>query len=262
MEDIFYEYNRDRDLNMHISMGNSNNSKLHFHRSLEILYLISGYMKCTVGDEEFIVGPDEIVFVHNYYVHAFFPFEEYKKVFLIVPSDYGNDLYKTLKKSTLPSRLDDVEFNRALLPLFKKLYSERESMSPLVKKGYLNVIVGALFEHYPAKEIKRLGNIDFIADVLQYIDEHYNEPITLDSLAAHFGYNKYYFSRLFSKYVRENIPNYINLVRLQNFMRAAAKCENIYIAKLASECGFESLTTFYRAFNKTYGVSPKVYFSK
>ena len=262
MEDIYYEYLRDKDANMHIALGKSSKSKPHFHKSLEVLYLVSGLMNCKVGDEEFIAGPDEIVFVHNYYVHSFYPFEEYEKIFFIVPSDYGNDLNKTLQKTTLPSRLSDAEFNRTLLPLIKKMYKERDTMSHLVRKGYLNVIVGALFEHYPSKAVKNSSSVEFVVDILCYIDEHYSEPITLDILANHFGYNKYYFSRVFNRYVKENISNYINIVRLQHFMRLASEIETVYIAKLATECGFESLTTFYRYFNKVYGTTPKNYFAK
>ena len=105
-------------------------------------------------------------------------------------------------------------------------------------------------------------NLEIMVDILQYINMHYKEPLTLEGVASAFGYNKYYFSRIFNRYIGESLSNYINVVRVQNFMRAANEEKNPQISRLAEECGFESMPTFYRAFEKLYGESPKKYFGK
>ena len=215
-------------------------------------------MLSEVGENTFTADTDNIVFVHNYYRHAFTPCTSYKKIFLVIPYNYGNDFDAVFQHCSLPGLLDDKEFNRKnLRPIFKKMYEERETMPPLVKKGYLNVILGNMFGHYPTVPVEKNGNIDFLVSVLNYIDVNYANPITLDSLAATFGYNKYYFSRLFNKYIGENITNYINIVRLQHFMNKSKDEEPPSISELAFSCGFDSLTTFYRYFNKIYADNPK-----
>ena len=201
-------------------------------------------------------------FVHNYYVHSFYPKSDYKKYVMIVSADYATDIDKILSASSLPSHLKDAEFNREkILPLLKKLSLE-DNMPQLVKKGYLNVVMGLLFDYYPTVPIKTSSNIESIVAVLEYIDTHFAKALSLESIAAEFGYNKYYFSRFFNRYIGENLTNYINIVRINNFMNLSKKYKSPQISKLAAECGFESMPTFYRSFKKLYGETPKSYFSK
>lgn len=261
MDSVFYEQNRDKEVNLHVFEGCNSNTPMHFHRNLEILYVTDGKMISTVGDEKLVAAEDEIVFVHNYYVHSFYPELDYKKYVMIVNANYATDIDKILSKSSLPSHLADTTFNREKIrPLLYKLCNEE--MPPLVKKGYLNVVMGLLFEHYPSVPIKTSSNIESVVAVLEYIDAHYSEPLSLESIAAEFGYNKYYFSRFFNRYIGENLTNYINIVRINNFMHLSKKYKSPQISKLAMECGFESMPTFYRSFKKLYGETPKSYFSK
>ena len=223
MENVFYEYKHDKSQVMQFFRGVNTNAKKHFHKTVEILYVLEGEVFTTVGDEEFVAKKDEIIFVHNYSIHSFMPKTDYKKYVLIVTPNYETDIDKLLKTSTIPPHLCDTEFNRReLLPIFERLYNENQSMSALIKKGYIDVIVGMLFGNYPSLPVKMQDNIEFMVDILHFIDEHYSEPLTLDSIASTFGYNKYYFSRLFNRYIGESLSNYINVVRIRNFMQ---KCK-------------------------------------
>lgn len=263
MESIIYEYSRDKSAEMSIFMSKSGKVQRHFHRSIEILYILSGGIECKIGDESFFAEENDIIFVHNYFPHAFLPNDEYDKYVIIFPENYGNDIGKLLKESTLPSHLSDKEFNKeCILPIFNQMFLEKDEMPHLVKKGYLNVIFGRLFDKYPQKQIKTASSTEFMVDVLSYIDEHYSDNLTLDSIASEFGYNKYYFSRIFNKYVGEGLTNYVNVVRVRNFMKKFKENSSPQISKLAFECGFDAMPTFYRAFSKVYGKSPKAYFKK
>ena len=71
-------------------------------------------------------------------------------------------------------------------------------------------------EHYQTLPASATPKISTIMEALNYIDEHYAEPLSLDSISSVFGYNKYYFSRLFNTYIGENLNNYINMVRIRN----------------------------------------------
>lgn len=258
MENLIYEYRHDKETHLFINEGLSNIAKPHFHRSTEILYLMEGEMNVEVGENKFVATPDDIIFVHNYYRHAFSPVVPYRKVFVVIPFNYGNDFEAVFKHSSLPPILTDKDFNKEnLRPIYEKLFDERKTMPSLVKKGYLNVILGNLFDRYPSVPLEQDGSIELLVGILNYIDVNFDKELSLESLATTFGYNKYYFSRLFNSCVGENLNNYINIVRLQHFMDISKKEENIPIAELAFSCGFDSLTTFYRYFNKVYDKKPK-----
>ncbi len=263
MNNAYYEYFHDKRDELYITSGVNIECGLHFHRSIELLYLLSGEMKCKVGKEEFVAESDDIIFVHNYYHHSFAPVADYEKIFLIVPHNFESDFESFISQSTLPALMSDKEFNRKFLrPIIETLYNGRKKTSSLIKKGYLNVIIGTLLDHYPSEKLDQNSGISFLVNVLSYIDENYAKPLTLDMIAHEFGYNKYYFSRLFNAYIGENLNNYINLVRLRNFVSLSKSNEKRSITELAYECGFDSLTTFYRYFNKIYSKSPSEMFNK
>ena len=136
MESIFYEQQRDKDVKLHVFEGLSSKTPIHFHRNLEILYVTEGEMVSTVGDERFTAKADEIVFVHNYYVHSFYPKSDYKKYVMIVSADYATDIDKILSASSLPSHLKDAEFNREkILPLLQKLSLEELELTYLILRS-------------------------------------------------------------------------------------------------------------------------------
>ena len=258
MKDISYEYFHDKDTELAISQGLGHRCRSHFHRSIEVLYIMEGAIRTEINGKEYLAEPDDIIFVHGYYTHAFEPEPTYRKIYFVIPSNYGNDFDAIFQRYSLPPVLDDKDFNREnLRGIFQKMYDERETMPSLVKKGYLNVALGSIIDRYPLLPLEKNESVDMFVGVLNYIDNNCASPITLDALSETFGYNKYYFSRLFKKYIGENLNNYVNIVRLQHFMSAAKKEENTTISELAFSCGFDSLTTFYRYFNKVYGATPK-----
>ena len=252
-----YEYFRDKDENVMTSFGKSNKFGCHFHRNLELHYFTDDGAITEVGDSRFTADCDDIVFINNYTPHAVE--NPHTKYFIIIPPAYSNDLDKTLSRKTLSPHLADKEFNRTLLPIIKTL-CENKSLPSLVKKGYLDILFGSLLAHYPTHPNESPKDMDFIIRILRYIEEHSGEPITLDTLSAHFGYNKYYFSRIFNRSVGTNLSSYLGFVRLRTFMRLKKEHKNEKITKLASLAGFDSLPTFYRTFAAVYNTSPKEYF--
>ena len=231
----------------------------HFHRCIEIIYMKGGALGCVVNGTQFCALPDEIVFVHKCCVHELIPAPAYENHVLIVGPRYSDDIESIFQKRTLPAHLTDKEFNRTLRPYFERLgalVGENNADAELIIKGYIDVIVGSLLRHYERVPTDAMPNLGTVVAVLNYIDDHFTEPITLDSISSVFGYNKYYFSRLFNRYIGENLNNYINMIRVRNLVTQAKKADSPGLAALVFENGFDSMTTFYRSFSRFYDRPP------
>ena len=257
----FYEYKHDREDNF-VLMKNEGTGDCatlpHFHRCIEIIYVTKGKMRCEVDGETFFAEKDDIVFAHRCAVHELYPTPFYDDYVLIIKAEYTGDFASLLEKETLPPLMNDKSFNRNILSdCFEKMYTSNTS-SFLVAKGYVNVLMGMLLSHYEKRPINAAPNLSTIVAVLNYIDDHFTEPLTLDSLAQQFGYNKYYFSHLFNSYIGENLNNYINMVRVQKLVASAEKKKKTNFSDLAFDFGFDSMTTFYRHFNRIYEKTPKI----
>lgn len=91
--------------------------------------------------------------------------------------------------------------------------------------------------------------------VLEYINEHYSEPITLDDLAARFFISKYHLLRKFDKQVGTSVHRYIQQKRLmiaKQLLSSGVAPTDVY-----HHCGFGDYANFYRAFKAEYSLTPK-----
>ena len=77
------------------------------------------------------------------------------------------------------------------------------------------------------------------------------ESLTLEGLAAAFGYSKNYFSAMFNRVTGMHLKDYVNRLRLQRAKaRLDSKNRSETVLEIASDCGFNSLNTFYRALRR------------
>ena len=96
-----------------------------------------------------------------------------------------------------------------------------------------------------------------VVQVIDYINLHYMENISLDMLADRFFVNKYHLSHAFQKQIGTGLYQYVLRKRLliaRQLMSQGQKPAEVY-----AHCGFTDYAGFYRAFRKVYGVSPREY---
>ena len=97
-----------------------------------------------------------------------------------------------------------------------------------------------------------------VRDCLNYIDFHYMEPLSLESLAARFVINKNYLSSRFHKEVGMTVTDYINKTRVQRSEELLGK-KTLSMQRIAEQCGFSDANYFTRIFKKINGISPNAY---
>ncbi len=94
-----------------------------------------------------------------------------------------------------------------------------------------------------------------IQDIVLYIQEHFQEDIYLESIAAQFGLSPKYLSKMFKKETQKSINDTITQCR----MKAAADLltsTRLSVQKIGEQVGISSRTTFFRLFRNCYGVAP------
>ena len=247
MNDVYYESIKDTNGKLYAEIQNEYFGRDHFHRAYEIAYIFDGNSRYIIDGENIWADTDNIVFAHCYYRHRSLDTNRCRKYVIAIPENLSRDVSSLLKNTTLPALMPDKEFNKLLLPYFKALTETNSDTSEIILKGYINLIFGFLAKHYESRSISpKSKDVSIMIDILNYIDMHIEERLSLEDIAKNFGYNKSYFSRFFNKYVGISLSDYINFARLNRFEYLSRECPDKSITELVYKSGFQSLATFYR----------------
>ena len=136
--------------------------------------------------------------------------------------------------------LGSREYHLRMIHL-KVLYDQLHVTGPKAEQGRRKVVTDTTEE--------KLKNI------IAFINDNYRSDISREGLASAVGMNPNYFSSQFKEYTGRKINDYINELRIQEAMEKL-KDKNIKIIDVALTTGFDSLSTFNRAFKNCTGKTP------
>lgn len=92
--------------------------------------------------------------------------------------------------------------------------------------------------------------------VFEYIEQHLDEPLSVERLSRVAHFSKFHFHRQFSQYAGIGIFAYVRQLRLRRASYRLVFQKRERIIDIALEAGFESPEAFARAFRQAFGQSP------
>lgn len=93
---------------------------------------------------------------------------------------------------------------------------------------------------------------------IQYIEEHFNEDISLESVASEFYFSPSYFSLLFKNQTGVVFSRYLSQLRIKKALELLNNSD-YKVYEIASKVGYKDDKYFYRVFKKEFGVTPDEY---
>jgi AraC-like DNA-binding protein/mannose-6-phosphate isomerase-like protein (cupin superfamily) len=91
-----------------------------------------------------------------------------------------------------------------------------------------------------------------------YLEVHYKERITLDSLSEQFFINKFYLTRMFKEQFGTTVLAYLDQVRITH-AKQLLRFSDLTVESIGREVGIEDGAYFNRVFKKVEGVTPGEY---
>lgn len=101
----------------------------------------------------------------------------------------------------------------------------------------------------------RLKGAHHVSAMIHFIGENLHQPISTADVARHLGLHKNYTTNLFTGVMGISIKQYLQFQRLQKAQMLLLDSERP-IADIGYACGFSSLSRFYEAFQRYFGMPP------
>ena len=250
----------------------------HWHEELELIFLTAGEATFYVEDRMYHLSANEALFIPSAHLHRAInshhnKCEFYALVFrpqtIAVPEQtslYSRFVLPVLSANALPAyhftSTQDWEGHICFyLSQMTTFYSEDLKENELALKGLLLIIWQLFFTNYiedHQTNISRLRSLERLNSVLEYIEEHLTQDMTLEELACVASVGKEQFCRIFKRAMETTPFVFINRKRLQKAC-VLLSSTNKKITDIASLCGFNNISYFNRSFLNYLACTPHEY---
>lgn len=255
---------------------------LHWHEEMEITLIREGESDYRVGQERFRACEGDLLIIPPVTLHAATEIPGHRMLSdsLVFHPSYlgtsGSDLSAARYLRPLAQgQLEAPVCIRAASHGYAEIrdsflaaldcFLEKQPFFELLLKAQLLRTLYLLFSSGHIRE-RDGGNIRSesgleLQRVLKYIDEHYQERLTIGQLAEISGFSESYFMNFFKNTVGMSCVNYINHVRIQK----AAQCLESTrqpVMDIALDCGFNNISYFNRQFLRQFSMTPRQFREK
>ncbi|WP_171056121.1 AraC family transcriptional regulator [Paenibacillus sinopodophylli] len=145
--------------------------------------------------------------------------------------------------------------------IMQKLYREmsvRDTGSKTMLYTLLSQLIVTVYRRrYGDKNPLTHESADF-NDVIYYLDQHFNQAITLSGLSRFAGWSERHLQRLFLKHTGQTFGSFLQNLRIQKSCELL-RSSGLKINVIADAVGYRSIDSFNSAFKKTVGLTPTEY---
>jgi len=266
---------------VHFGEPANNMATFHWHDYMELCYILENEGCYEIEDKTYSVRQGDILVINNIERHRV-TFDPKRPLYEIVlhfdpsliwfredPSlDFGFLKlfhYNQVSFNNCPE-LDEATRSTigVLFQEIAKEYQEKKKHYPLIIKAKLLSVIGLLLREGRSAEVDereletKKDRLERLKRILAYIDLHHRDPLGLDAIAERFGLNPSYFSDFFRKNVGITFSEYLSHARVGTAVALLTQ-SSTRILDIAFESGFASSSSFYAAFKKVTGKSPRAY---
>ncbi|MEI2285065.1 AraC family transcriptional regulator [Paenibacillus polysaccharolyticus] len=248
----------------------------HFHDHYELYYLLSGERIYFIKDRSYLVKAGDLVFVDRNTVHKTLEsgMPDHERIVLYLQPELFAAMAVTSELTeglTEPFRWDIpiVRFPAQVANVTEEIVAEmvREMRNPDEGSGMLlrHRALELLLHTYRHRHLARIQSDDQapvlhpkIQVVVRYLNENYQNPVTLPEVADKFRISPHYLSRLFKQTTGFTFSDYLNLLRVKEAQRLLRESEES-VTDIALLAGFGNFSHFGKMFKRSVQMSPRTY---
>ncbi|MDP4094355.1 MAG: AraC family transcriptional regulator [Bacillota bacterium] len=250
------------------------NYPLHWHNAVEFIYNIENESRVEVSGKEYILEEKDILIVAGGEIHGFNSSRGKRIIiqFELQQLDFFGDMnpvkrFLSCTRIIKPSEnaITHLQLEEQILKISGECTEKKAAYQLFLNARILDILV-ILSRDLLSKadsvetenKAKKMNGLEKLDRVFMFIENNYEKDISLKEAAGEAGFSEYHFSRLFKEITGRNFHSYLNEYRIKKVEKLLLN-DQYTIAYIAHMAGFNSISTFNRAFRETKGCSPSDY---
>ena len=243
----------------------------HLHEFIELVYILSGEGRHIISGKVYEVRAGDLLFINYGQTHAVCR-SDMEFVNILLKPEFmserlvnSENIFEVFALSGLRVSAEDyipelASFRGAdyavvhsiVTTMLTEYNAKRDGYRTMIY-GYMQVLFTMMIRELKSKDTSHSER--FVSDIIDYIDTHISEKLTLSDISAACFYNPSYFSRRFKAYYGKNLTTYIREKRLSEAGRLLRESD-LTIAEIANAVGIRDKAQFYRDFRAEYACTP------
>lgn len=245
----------------------------HWHDDIEFVIIVRGSMTYSVNEESIKLIPDEGILVNSRQMHFGYSDtqEECEFIYILLhpmalcltPDMERHFVTPVLQNSGIPFiHLSQEPWHQDIAMGIRKIYSLQSSSSaPLKIQSIFTWMWALIYENMPdidrTKQMQ-CHNLSILKKMISFIQQHFNEKITLGQIASSGGIGQSKCCKLFDSYIHQTPNAYLTAYRLHKSTELLHMTD-LNITEIAYETGFSGASYYAKTFRKYFGISPLEY---
>lgn len=244
---------------------------MHWHKESEIIRIHRGRMRFFLDDEELIAEAGDLLTIGGGVIHGGEPEGcEYECIVydlqaLLPALESCRGLVRPLLRSNVFLKNSQIEADSAFRGAVEQLFATAANFEgrSLEMLGTIFSFLHCQLENMGAAQVRTVSErtwqkAEQLKPALEYIEQHYGQHISLETLARLTGFSPKYFCRYFRTIVHRSPIDYLNYYRIECAAHFLASAD-MNVAEVAVQCGFSDSSAFIKQFRKYKDTTPRQY---
>ncbi|MBR6004164.1 MAG: helix-turn-helix domain-containing protein [Lachnospiraceae bacterium] len=247
---------------------------MHVHDCYEIYYSISGGKQFLIDNKFYPIEPGDIFLINQYESHYITQIESsvHERIVISVHPDFvkslGDENVKLdgcflQREAGFSHRISlNKEQRHDFLYLVNKIVNANDFAHEITEKAAFMELLVLLNKAYLKPE-EREASKDTphynsqVDEILGFINSNIENDLRLEELAKTFHMSESYICRIFKQATGTTVNKYVTARRIT--IAKALLSSGHAVSETYEQSGFSDYSSFFKAFTKTVGISPKKY---
>ncbi len=243
-------------------------SSRHWHNSIEMLYVLSGQVDISINYKGYTLLEEDIILINSNEIHELSA-EDCTMIALQIDTSLfdkriinENQVQFECNSSLFKDKSDFSNIKR-IIAQFIKADALKLDSNEILGMALSYSLLYELMLHFKADNpLSNMNqaqkNLERLSRIINYINEHYRENLSLYELAEHEHLSVPYLSKFFTKNMGINFMSYINKLRIDTAIKELLSSDDS-VETVAYNSGFPNAKSFVQLFKKEYNMLPSQY---